>query len=91
MYVMYFVISLSWLLIVRRQTGLGVMSVEPQIIDQIAPSGTSTDPYAEQLEREQLRKSRLATVEKWKEVYALLFAFVAFAVSPSPLPLRRVY
>lgn len=47
-------------------------------VETIAES--AVDTYAAELEREQLRKARLATVEKWKEVYALLFASAAFSV-----------
>jgi len=55
------------------------MVLGPQV-EQI--TDVAVDPLAEELEREQLRKARLASAEKWKEFYALLFAFVAFSVSP---------
>ena len=54
-------------------------------VDQITSAAEAAiDPYAEELEREQLRKARLATTEKWKEFYALLFAFIAFSVPIKP-------
>ena len=58
------------------------MVMGPQL-EQIASS--AADPYAAELEREQLRKARLAKIEKWKEFYALLFAFAAFSVPPDTL------
>jgi hypothetical protein len=45
----------------------------------------SLEPYMEMIAREELRKTRLLSAEKWDEFYSLAFSFLVFAVSPHPL------
>ena len=41
----------------------------------------SIEPHIRMIEREELRKYRLESAEKWKEYIALLFSILVFAVS----------
>lgn len=42
----------------------------------------SIEPYVEMIAREELRKSRLVSAERWKEFYALGISVLVFAVFP---------
>lgn len=68
-------------------TGVGLILMGNQLDRITSTASSAIDPYAEELEREQLRKAKLAAAEKWKEFYALLFAFTAFSVSSTCLGL----
>ena len=52
-----------------------VMGGHSQVISE-----RSVEPHLRMIEREELRKHRLQSAEKWKEYAALLFSVLVFAV-----------